>query len=303
MSEPTTTPAWTTTCTLRDWESMRSKLLFIFDNPMTTGTADGTFDRHGEYSAWLVRQGQAHVNCDGQECTVRAGQWLICTGKRITQKLEPGLHLMSLRMSAAWPNGDDLFTGPPLLLIQAKDHPHLEPLATQLLADVGYVESRPEHPSHTFLWRHRLDYLTFCRYQRHQIEWFEAIGQVMREGGIGIDIPRGIDPRLASALFVIDNLTFGEPFPTDRLNHHAGLSLGQLNRMCVRSYDLTLHAYWEQRRLERARQLLATPAASVKEIAYQLGFTQLSHFSTWFKRNVGESPRTYLKKHLNDGRA
>src|SRR5688572_15482797 len=89
---------WSLTCTLRDWESLRTQLLFAFDNPIPNGTANGSFDRKGEYSAWLVRHGSATMVCDGQERTVYPGQWLLCMGQKIRQVLSPDIHILSLRM-------------------------------------------------------------------------------------------------------------------------------------------------------------------------------------------------------------
>ncbi|MCZ6819452.1 MAG: hybrid sensor histidine kinase/response regulator transcription factor, partial [Calditrichaeota bacterium] len=43
-------------------------------------------------------------------------------------------------------------------------------------------------------------------------------------------------------------------------------------------------------RLQRARQLLAQNAGTVSEIAYQVGFTNLSHFSKIFKEEFGKLP-------------
>ncbi len=284
---------WSLTCTLREWEFLHSQLLFVFDNPIPNGTADGTYERHGEYSAWLVRKGSARVVCDGQEQVVRAGQWLVIIGREIQQRLSPDIHLLSLRMVGRWLDEKVLFGGPSMLLLEADDHPHLEPLAKQLLADIGYVASRPESPSYTYLWRHRVNYLDYCRYQRHQFEWFEAIAQIMQANGMTIQIPRRIDPRLAAALFVIDNLSSRAPFPARELAAAGGLTIGQLNRLCLSAHNRTLYGYWEQRRIDQARLLLSSADPSVKEIAFQLGFSQLSHFSAWFKRHTGQSPRHF----------
>jgi len=73
------------------------------------------------------------------------------------------------------------------------------------------------------------------------------------------------------------------------------LTVGQLNRLSTRSLGQTLYAYWENRRLQRAKDLLRETAISIKEIAYRFGFRHASHFSTWFKRYTGQSPKEFSK--------
>jgi AraC-like DNA-binding protein/mannose-6-phosphate isomerase-like protein (cupin superfamily) len=51
--------------------------------------------------------------------------------------------------------------------------------------------------------------------------------------------------------------------------------------------------YLMQRRLERAQYLLVTSAASVKEIAAQVGFLDAAYFTRAFTRNCGRSPSDY----------
>ena len=51
--------------------------------------------------------------------------------------------------------------------------------------------------------------------------------------------------------------------------------------------------YLTQRRLERAQYLLVTSAASVKEIAAQVGFPDAAYFTRTFTRLCGRSPSAY----------
>ena len=120
----------------------------------------------------------------------------------------------------------------------------------------------------------------------------DSCGKSARSG-----VAARIDPRLAAALHEIDRLPTNAPFSAraQELGRAGGLSIGQLNRMCVRALGQTLYAYWDERRLERARRQLGQTPTPIKEIAYGLGFTQLSHFSAWFRRATGKSPRAYRK--------
>lgn len=48
--------------------------------------------------------------------------------------------------------------------------------------------------------------------------------------------------------------------------------------------------------LEAKRQLIFTEA-SIKEIAYDLGFEEVTHFTRFFKKKIGESPASFRKHH------
>ncbi|TKC65004.1 helix-turn-helix domain-containing protein [Pedobacter hiemivivus] len=50
--------------------------------------------------------------------------------------------------------------------------------------------------------------------------------------------------------------------------------------------------------IAEAKSLLQTAGASIKEITYKLGFSEVAHFSNYFKKNTGTSPALYRKEHL-----
>ena len=54
--------------------------------------------------------------------------------------------------------------------------------------------------------------------------------------------------------------------------------------------------YIQQRRLERARELLQS-GRSVTEVCYDVGYVNASHFTRRFHQQYGVSPRDYLKQH------
>ena len=53
------------------------------------------------------------------------------------------------------------------------------------------------------------------------------------------------------------------------------------------------YRYLITRRIERAKELLASTDKDVTEIALEVGFSSHSHFTTAFRRSVGYAPRTY----------
>jgi AraC-like DNA-binding protein len=55
------------------------------------------------------------------------------------------------------------------------------------------------------------------------------------------------------------------------------------------------HEYLLQRRIERAQTLLRSSEAPIVDVALEVGFANQTHFSTVFRRLVGESPRRWRR--------
>ena len=56
---------------------------------------------------------------------------------------------------------------------------------------------------------------------------------------------------------------------------------------------LSPNQYHMQRRIEKAKELLASPRVKVKDVSSQLGFSDECYFSTRFKQQTGQSPQAY----------
>ena len=76
-----------------------------------------------------------------------------------------------------------------------------------------------------------------------------------------------------------------------QLGQAVGLSETRLKRLFRQVFGTSPFEYYQQARLAEARQQLAH--ASVAEVGYQLGFTNLSHFARLFRRYYGLTPKKY----------
>ena len=61
-------------------------------------------------------------------------------------------------------------------------------------------------------------------------------------------------------------------------------------------YGTTPYSYYIERKIEIAKDMLATTSMRVSEIAEALGFCEQNYFSSLFKRKVGMSPGEYRKQ-------
>jgi AraC-like DNA-binding protein len=80
----------------------------------------------------------------------------------------------------------------------------------------------------------------------------------------------------------------------------AGLSPFHFLRLFRRVVGVTPHQYLVHCRLKRAARLLAEPERAITDIAYDVGFGDLSNFVRSFHRAAGVSPRSFRKASRGD---
>jgi len=88
-------------------------------------------------------------------------------------------------------------------------------------------------------------------------------------------------------------------FSVEQLADDVAFSVSQLNRKLKALIDQSAGQYIRTIRLEKAGQLIKSKAATVKEIAYQVGFTEQSNFTKSFKKHFGVTPSEFLNEPLN----
>lgn len=72
-----------------------------------------------------------------------------------------------------------------------------------------------------------------------------------------------------------------------------GMSETKLKLLFKQTFGDTIYNYYQKVRMEEAAFLLNQAGFSVSEVGYQLGFSNLSHFSRLFKRYYGVTPKKY----------
>ncbi|MGB5238339.1 MAG: tetratricopeptide repeat protein [Flavobacteriaceae bacterium] len=84
-------------------------------------------------------------------------------------------------------------------------------------------------------------------------------------------------------------------FSVEELAKETGMSRTQLFRKMKALIDQSPQDFVRDFRLKRAAQLLQRRVGNVSEIAYQVGFNNLSYFSKRFKELFGETPSEYYR--------
>jgi AraC-like DNA-binding protein len=76
----------------------------------------------------------------------------------------------------------------------------------------------------------------------------------------------------------------------------AMMSETKLKQLFKQTFGNTIYNYFQQARMEEAAFLLKQGSHSVAEVGYELGFTNLSHFSRLFEKHYGLNPKKYSYK-------
>lgn len=82
---------------------------------------------------------------------------------------------------------------------------------------------------------------------------------------------------------------------------HVGLSAEYLSRLFKEETGVKFVVYLNNLRLKHALRLLESTNLKVYEVAEQVGYSNLSYFSTVFKKNFGQNPFDYKNNYKNGG--
>lgn len=75
----------------------------------------------------------------------------------------------------------------------------------------------------------------------------------------------------------------------------ANMSPSKLKRLFKQIFGNSIFSYYQEFRMKEAARLLKEEKLSVSDVGYQLGFTNLSHFSRVFKEHIGMKPKQYSR--------
>jgi transcriptional regulator GlxA family with amidase domain len=120
--------------------------------------------------------------------------------------------------------------------------------------------------------------------------------QSQRNAEIGLIQRRS--PRLAKAMQLMlsnteDILSVGE------ISSQVGISTRQLERLFSKYRQKSLHTYYLETRLEKARHLILHTGMSLLQISIATGFSSQSHFTRCYKNLFAKTPSSERNPHYN----
>jgi AraC family transcriptional regulator len=106
--------------------------------------------------------------------------------------------------------------------------------------------------------------------------------------------------RLVRVLTYVD-ANMGEPITLAHLAAAAGLSRMCFARQFRAATGVRPHEYVLRKRVERAQRMLTETSDNIVNIALSVGFQTQAHFTTVFKRIVGNTPRRWRREQPDAG--
>jgi len=101
-----------------------------------------------------------------------------------------------------------------------------------------------------------------------------------------------VHPNIRRALMFV-SAHFAETITLADVARAAGLSRFHFCRLFHREIGVPFHEHLHEVRVRRAQTLLANRYMRVSEVAYAVGFNDLSHFDRTFRKMIGQSPSEY----------
>jgi signal transduction histidine kinase/ligand-binding sensor domain-containing protein/DNA-binding response OmpR family regulator len=102
---------------------------------------------------------------------------------------------------------------------------------------------------------------------------------------------------LQKAIEVVENNIADPDLDIERFASEIGVSRMQLYRKLNALTEMTVKEFVRNIRLKRAAQMLVQKKLNVSEVAYAVGFKDLSHFRKCFRQEFGMSSSEYIEKH------
>ena len=108
---------------------------------------------------------------------------------------------------------------------------------------------------------------------------------------------KGNDEMLMERIMKVVNEHLSDSdFNVEVLTKEVGISRAQLHRKMKEMTGLPISEFIRNIRLEQAVRLLKEQKINVTQVAYSVGFSNLAHFSTVFRKQFGVSPSEYIEQ-------
>ena len=101
-----------------------------------------------------------------------------------------------------------------------------------------------------------------------------------------------MDRRIKRVTSVLDE-RYKDPPTLEQLAESIGLSMSRLSHLFKAEVGMSIQSYVRERRLLMAAMLLVQTHEHISQIAYSVGFGDVSNFNHAFKRRFGMPPRQY----------
>lgn len=254
-------------------------------------------------SAFFVERGSVEFEFaadPGRIVTSKVGDLFLGRRSLRRQRIAAGTRLLSIGYDLVWPSGRQVYeTGLDVRVPDALSGP--SGALHRKLMNASRMLFKNRHANsvrvdfHVEMQSPHANPLSWVDDQIMFWNWFSHLKLVFDANGI---CPSSILVARSEIVRKVKDFIDQRPLTTPFRGMPAELGFAVSWRRVQQLFQEELHTtaseYFEARRIVYARRRLRMPGTSVKEVASELGFRSLAHFSAWFKRRIGMPPRDFV---------
>lgn len=268
------------------WRSLRHEWLWVYR---------GHVPQSGVWSAeipvpagvFFVERGEVRIQADGREILVPRGQAFFSSPRLRRHWFAANTRLLSVGFRSQWPDGTPLFRD---ALNFAAEAPALRKATQQLFASIHGAQK-------VVTYRQGIEAKKYSASEWAAREaafaaWFVVWMETLQELGVQPEPQtRARRRRVDQIVAWLQALPLGQTTPS--LPPDFPIGSRRAEQLMQQQFGIGLRMFMERRRLDVARERIVTDQATLKEIAFALGFRHASHFTAWFRRHTKMSPSEY----------
>ena len=267
-------------------------LLWAYASPVEPSSRHLMSMRIRRMTAWLIVRGSVTLIADEHSMDVNRGWWVFFCGSFQKHDFSTGAEVVSVSlrlpesMASVWQHRP--------FKIKADKNPELEKTARKLIQlindDMGGDSVGPSLPNH------RLSLEKAMMIASVGLEWAALYSECRRHAGFDIQIPeKQRHPVVSEAVAILTSRPLELGYSEIDLAQKVGLSPGHLEQLFVKELGVTPRRLWEQGRREQALRRMTHSDINLKQIAYELGFCNQAHFSSWFRKSFKCTPSQWRR--------
>ena len=258
-------------------QSLTAPRLCVYNARVTPYGFNSNWHSHAFYELGIVLQGTCHWHCGGKKShPVREGQAILLppqSAHRESGDKPVRLGWIGFDWKSAWPG-------------KSLRRPVTLGAAT---GDISYLMQRIYEEQHS----QRPGSVEICALALRQVIVLFQRAASERQPPSSAHALSFRQVQVAQSLAAYLDQNVGHPHSLEQVAEYHRLSPAHLSLLFQKHYKITPTAYRQQKRVERAQELLGEGMASIKEIAAACGFTDAAHFCKEFKKRTGCTPGEY----------
>lgn len=243
--------------------------------------------------AWYLEAGTLTLQYEREREIHEAPCWVFPQHLPLRQSFSPGSKQMGIRFNLDWPDDSPLLALERTVTFKRGRYRSLERAAAEL---VDLAELCLEGP-HVYAEERTATILGMADLLAKLWAWIGVYISVLKDQGIPLSPRTTFDTRVVAALDYLRQMPLDQTLREKDLAAHCSLSVAQLNRLFQQQLGMSAVRIRNNQRMSAACRALLYSQATIKELAYDLGFNSPQHFAFWFRKRTGTGPREFRRTH------